>query len=90
MGRDDTCGSQSGATQSTGTAEEANYLTSEVEDAFNQLGVPVREGSKVAVDAIFDSVSVSTTYRGDLAKHGIIFARSVKLFKNTQNSSKNI
>ncbi|HGI5215064.1 TPA: Fe-S cluster assembly protein SufB [Providencia alcalifaciens] len=70
---DDTCGSQSGATQSTGTAEEANYLTSEVEDAFNQLGVPVREGSKVAVDAIFDSVSVSTTYRGDLAKHGIIF-----------------
>ncbi|ETT01451.1 Fe-S cluster assembly protein SufB [Providencia sp. PROV188] len=70
---DDACGSQPGATQSTGAAEEANYLTSEVEDAFNQLGVPVREGSKVAVDAIFDSVSVSTTYRGDLAKHGIIF-----------------
>ena len=39
-----------------------DYLTKEVEDAFNQLGVPVREGQAVAVDAIFDSVSVSTTY----------------------------
>ncbi|SQC44322.1 iron-sulfur cluster assembly protein SufB [Klebsiella pneumoniae] len=31
------------------------FLTSEVEEAFNQLGVPVREGREVAVDAIFDS-----------------------------------
>lgn len=50
-----------------------DYLTKEVEDAFNQLGVPVREGQAVAVDAIFDSVSVSTTYREELAEHGIIF-----------------
>ncbi len=35
------------------------FLTSEVEEAFNQLGVPVREGREVAVDAIFDSVSVA-------------------------------
>ena len=27
----------------------------------------------MAVDAIFDSVSVSTTYREELAKHGVIF-----------------
>jgi Fe-S cluster assembly protein SufB len=27
----------------------------------------------VAVDAVFDSVSVATTYRSELAKHGIIF-----------------
>ncbi len=27
----------------------------------------------VAVDAVFDSVSVATTFRGELAKHGIIF-----------------
>ncbi|EJD6378086.1 Fe-S cluster assembly protein SufB [Providencia rettgeri] len=70
---DDTCGSQSGATQGTGVAETNNYLTAEVEEAFNQLGVPVREGKAVAVGAIFDSVSVSTTYRDDLAKHGVIF-----------------
>lgn len=49
------------------------YLTSEVEEAFRQLGVPVREGSEVAVDAIFDSVSVATTYREKLAEQGIIF-----------------
>lgn len=53
--------------------EAQDYLTKEVEDAFNQLGVPVREGQSVAVDAIFDSVSVSTTYREELAQHGIIF-----------------
>ena len=30
-------------------------------------------GSNVAVDAVFDSVSVVTTFREELAKHGIIF-----------------
>ncbi|MXP56214.1 Fe-S cluster assembly protein SufB [Pantoea sp. Mhis] len=50
------------------------YLTQEVENTFNQLGVPVREGKEeVAIDAIFDSVSVATTYRQKLAKYGIIF-----------------
>ncbi len=34
---------------------------------------PVREGKEVAVDAIFDSVSVATTYREKLAEQGIIF-----------------
>ncbi|WP_074011877.1 Fe-S cluster assembly protein SufB [Candidatus Sodalis sp. SoCistrobi] len=70
---DDTCGSQPGATQQSGAEGAKNYLTDEVEQAFNQLGVPVREGSEVAVDAIFDSVSVSTTYRHKLAEQGIIF-----------------
>jgi Fe-S cluster assembly protein SufB len=76
---DDSCGSQPGATQQS-TADslavpalEKNYLTTEVEKAFNQLGVPVREGKEVAVDAIFDSVSVSTTYREKLAESGVIF-----------------
>lgn len=60
------------------------YLTAEVESAFAQLGVPVREGAEVAVDAIFDSVSVATTYRGKLAEQGIFSAHSVKLFRNTR------
>lgn len=64
---DDNCRSQQD------TKGEKKYLTNEVEQTFNQLGVPVREGSNVAVDAIFDSVSVSTTYRDKLAKKGIIF-----------------
>ncbi|ATA21987.1 iron-regulated ABC transporter membrane component SufB [Gibbsiella quercinecans] len=71
---DDACGSQPGAEQQTGAAmAENSYLTQEVENAFNQLGVPVREGSEVAVDAIFDSVSVATTYREKLAESGVIF-----------------
>ncbi len=49
------------------------FLSKEVEAAFEQLGVPVREGKEVAVDAIFDSVSVATTYREKLAEQGIIF-----------------
>ncbi|MCG7499762.1 Fe-S cluster assembly protein SufB [Vibrio sp. Of7-15] len=52
---------------------EPEFLTEEVEKAFKQLGVPVQEGSNVAVDAIFDSVSVKTTYSEKLAKEGIIF-----------------
>ncbi|VEI71047.1 FeS cluster assembly protein sufB [Serratia rubidaea] len=71
---DDACDSQPGAEQQAGAALNDNgYLTSEVEQAFEQLGVPVREGSEVAVDAIFDSVSVATTYREKLAESGVIF-----------------
>ncbi|AMA64676.1 FeS cluster assembly protein SufB [Candidatus Arsenophonus lipoptenae] len=49
------------------------YLTEEVEETFNKLGIPVHEDQSIAVDAIFDSVSVSTTYSKKLAKMGIIF-----------------
>src|SRR5450432_402208 len=45
-------------------------------ETYEKLGIPLREHAKlagVAVDAIFDSVSVGTTYREDLAKKGIIF-----------------
>ncbi|MBL4832180.1 MAG: Fe-S cluster assembly protein SufB [Aliivibrio sp.] len=49
------------------------FLTQEVADAFEQLGVPVHEGSNIAVDAIFDSVSVATTYHQQLKEQGIIF-----------------
>ncbi|MGL9759751.1 MAG: Fe-S cluster assembly protein SufB [Symbiopectobacterium sp.] len=69
----DTCGSELGAMRKSSITEENSYLTAEVENAFNQLGVPVREGQVVAVDAIFDSVSVVTTYREELAQQGIIF-----------------
>ncbi|EBE1389149.1 Fe-S cluster assembly protein SufB, partial [Salmonella enterica subsp. enterica serovar Panama] len=65
---DDSCVSQPGAVQQTGAN---TFLSKEVEDAFEQLGVPVREGKEVAVDAIFDSVSVATTYREKLAEQGI-------------------
>jgi Fe-S cluster assembly protein SufB len=43
---------------------------------FDRLGIPLTEQKRlagVAVDAVFDSVSVGTTHQGELAKHGIIF-----------------
>jgi Fe-S cluster assembly protein SufB len=45
-------------------------------DTYNKLGIPLHEQKMlagVAVDAVFDSVSVGTTYKAELAKHGIIF-----------------
>jgi Fe-S cluster assembly protein SufB len=45
-------------------------------DAYTKLGIPLREQkllAGVAVDAIFDSVSVGTTYKAKLAEQGIIF-----------------
>lgn len=43
---------------------------------FEKLGIPLNEQKKltgVAVDAVFDSVSVATTFREELSKQGIIF-----------------
>lgn len=59
-----------------------DHLTTEVEETFNKLGIPVHEGNSIAVDAIFDSVSVSTTYRNQLSKFGIIFCSFNEAIKN--------
>ena len=46
----------------------------EVAKAFAELGVPILgENANIAVDAIFDSISVSTNKREDLSELGIIF-----------------
>jgi Fe-S cluster assembly protein SufB len=45
-------------------------------ETYEKLGIPLRERAKlagVAVDAVFDSVSVATTFRGELEKVGVIF-----------------
>lgn len=45
-------------------------------ETYEKLGIPLRERGRlagVAVDAVFDSVSVGTTYRDQLAAKGIIF-----------------
>ncbi len=51
-----------------------------LQETFDKLGIPIKERevlagvkSKVAVDAVFDSVSVNTTFRKTLADKGIIF-----------------
>ena len=48
----------------------------EILATFEKLGIPLGEQKRisgVAVDAVFDSVSVGTTYKEDLAKVGVIF-----------------
>src|SRR6266550_2826665 len=43
---------------------------------YEKLGIPIQERellAGVAVDAVFDSVSVATTFKGKLAEMGIIF-----------------
>lgn len=46
-------------------------------ETYDKLGIPLKEqealAGVVAVDAVFDSVSVATTYRAQLAEKGIIF-----------------
>ncbi len=48
----------------------------EIKETFDKLGIPLEEQmrlSGVAVDAVFDSVSVATTFRDKLSEKGIIF-----------------
>ncbi|CAH1670254.1 Fe-S cluster assembly protein SufB [Chelatococcus asaccharovorans] len=55
----------------------------EILKTYEKLGIPLREqeilagvegaGSRVAVDAVFDSVSVVTTFKEELKKAGVIF-----------------
>lgn len=46
-------------------------------ETYDKLGIPLKEqevlAGVVAVDAVFDSVSVATTYRAKLAEKGVIF-----------------
>jgi Fe-S cluster assembly protein SufB len=45
-------------------------------ETYEKLGIPMRERellAGVAVDAVFDSVSVATTFKGKLAEQGIVF-----------------
>jgi len=54
----------------------------EILETYKKLGIPLKEAEvilgvegapKVAVDAVFDSVSVVTTFKAELAKAGVIF-----------------
>src|SRR5216684_4524922 len=54
-------------------------------ETYEKLGIPLREREKlagVAVDAVFDSVSVATTFREKLAEKGIIFCSFTEAVHN--------
>ncbi|MDR2585400.1 MAG: Fe-S cluster assembly protein SufB [Prevotellaceae bacterium] len=53
-----------------------DQIDPQLEATFEKLGIPLHERNVmggVAVDAVFDSVSVKTTFRESLAEKGIIF-----------------
>ena len=58
---------------------------------YEKLGIPLREreilagvqnGTRVAVDAVFDSVSVVTTFKEELGKAGVIFCSISEAVRN--------
>ena len=56
--------------------ESLDDLDPEIKATFDKLGVPIEEQkvmAGVAVDAVFDSVSVATTFKDKLADLGIVF-----------------
>jgi Fe-S cluster assembly protein SufB len=53
-----------------------NEVDPELLKTFNKLGISLNEQkriSNIAVDAVFDSVSIGTTFKKELAKLGVIF-----------------
>ena len=58
------------------TLQSMDEVDPELKATFEKLGIPLMEQKKlagVAVDAIFDSVSVATTYKAKLKEAGVIF-----------------
>ena len=56
--------------------ESLDEVDPEILETYNKLGIPLNEQKLlegVAVDAVFDSVSVATTFKDNLKKAGVIF-----------------
>ncbi len=65
--------------------ESLDQLDPEILRTYEKLGIPLQEQKMlagVAVDAVFDSVSVATTFKGKLAELGIIFCSFSEAVKN--------
>ena len=64
------------APKSAETPKSLDEVDPELLRTYEKLGIPLNEQKMlagVAVDAVFDSVSVATTFREELAKAGVIF-----------------
>ncbi len=63
--------------QKVSAPKSLDEVDPELLKTYSKLGIPLKEqevlAGVVAVDAVFDSVSVATTYRARLAEQGIIF-----------------
>lgn len=58
-------------------ADRPKEIDPKLAETFDKLGIPLKEreilAGVTAVDAVFDSVSVATTFRKELAERGVIF-----------------
>ena len=64
------------APRTKNSPKSLNEIDPALLETYKKLGIPLHEQEQlagVAIDAVFDSVSVATTYKDKLAKHGIIF-----------------
>ena len=65
--------------------ESLDEVDPELLKTFEKLGIPLNEQKRlsgVAVDAVFDSVSVATTHQDVLKKHGVIFCSMSEAIQN--------
>jgi Fe-S cluster assembly protein SufB len=68
--------------------ESMDEVDPELIKTFEKLGIPLEEQKRlagVAVDVVFDSVSVTTTFKETLAEKGIIFCSISEAIKITQS-----
>ena len=69
----------------SGTAQSLDEIEPEVLKTYEKLGIPLGEQKRlagVAVDAVFDSISVATTFQSELAELGIIFCSFSEAVQN--------
>ena len=65
-----------------------NEVDPEILKTFEKLGISITEQKKltnVAIDAVFDSVSIATTFQEKLAKFGVIFCSISEAIQNYPN-----
>ena len=65
--------------------ESLDEIDPEILRTYEKLGIPLEEQKRlagVAVDAVFDSVSVATTFKEELEKAGVIFCPFSEAVKN--------
>jgi Fe-S cluster assembly protein SufB len=79
------------APKSTEGPKSLSEVDPELLKTYEKLGIPLKEqevlagvkgAPRVAVDAVFDSVSVVTTFKEELAKAGVIFCSISEAIKN--------
>ena len=79
--------------QKADAPQSLDEVDPELLDTYKKLGIPLKEqevlAGVVAVDAVFDSVSVATTYRARLAEQGIIFCSISEAVKEHPELVKN-